>query len=71
MSTSDLKGIIRDGGNVVIDANTLSSSDFRGMVRDSKQSGSHITLKNPTKFSTSDLRGAVRDGKNNLTIDFT
>jgi hypothetical protein len=71
MSISDLRGIIRDGGNVVIDANTLSTSDFRGMVRDSKKSGSHITLKNPKKFSVSDLRGAVRDGQNNLTIDFT
>jgi len=41
------------------------------MVRDSKKSGSHITLKNPKKFSVSDLRGAVRDGQNNLTIDFS
>jgi len=70
MSISDLRGIIRDGGNVVIDAKILSSSDFRGMVRDSKKSGSHITLKNPEEFSVSDLRGAVRDGKNNLTIEF-
>jgi len=36
MSISDLRGIIRDGGNVVIDANTLSTSDFRGMVRDAQ-----------------------------------
>lgn len=69
-TTSDLIMLAGTGVNMVIDAETKTTSDLMNIVSVIGRKGSHITLTNCNKKTTSDLLMICRVYPNNITLEF-
>lgn len=65
-TVSELLMLLREGGNISIDANEYTVLDIRTLVASISKSQGSLELRNCDKLHTSDLLMLVRYGKNNI-----
>jgi hypothetical protein len=59
-TTIDLKGILRIGGGLIIDASTKTTIDLKELARIANSSGATIIMRNAGTKTTSDLKEIAR-----------
>ena len=67
---SELIMLLREGGNLSIDAQEYSVVDIRTLLSTLASSKGSLELRNCGKFHTSEILMLVRYGKDNLKIIF-
>lgn len=67
---SELILLLREGGNISIDAQEYSVVDIRTLLNALSGANGSLEVRNCDKFHTSDLLMLVRYGKNNLKLVF-
>jgi len=67
---SELILLLREGGNISIDAQDYSVNDIRTLLSALSGSTGSLEVRNCDKFHTSDLLMLIRYGKNNLKMVF-
>jgi len=68
---SDIKGIIKNSGNVVIDYNTLTFgvSDLKALAKEAKSNNVTFTIRNAFKIGKSDLKAIAKSGEGAVIIE--
>ena len=67
---SELILLLREGGNLSIDAHEYSVVDIRTLIMALSNSKGSLEVRNCDRFHTSDLLMLVRFGKNNIKLVF-
>ena len=65
----ELRSLLISGGNLIIDASSLSPLELRSLAIVAKANGSHITIRNASQYTTLECRSiAIAGGKGTITI---
>lgn len=69
-TVAELILLLKEGGNLSIDANEYTLLDIRTLISALSNSNGSLEVRNCEKFHTSELLMLVRYGKNNLRLIF-
>lgn len=71
-SPIELRSLLISGGNLIVDASSLSSIELRSLAIAAKANGSHIIIRNASQLNALDCRSiAIAGGKGTITFDMT
>lgn len=71
MSALEMRSIIVAGGDLIVDAKSMSALELRSLAMIAKTKGSRITIRNASSLSSLESRSiALIGGKGTITFDF-
>ena len=72
MTSTDLKSILFQGGDIVINADQFPVFEIRSMAFTAKGHGGHIYIKSASKLTVLDCKAiAFSGGRGTVTFDFS
>lgn len=69
-SSLELRSIASSGGNLIVDANNMSSLELRSLASTCKQSHTTLTINNASKLSALECRSIASLYPSNVTFNF-